>query len=158
MRTAGRVCKPPQTARRQVSGQGWSGGAPRAGRGPDRGAGGGAGQRAAGSREIRPERPNPARREEGGRPFPSSTAPGSAARNPLPDPRNPAVLTPTYIGKRGLTATATRNPQPGGSERGVPDPCWAARPRKQGSGRREEFLDRGTTVKDQGRLGEASRV
>jgi hypothetical protein len=51
VRTEGRVCRPQQTARRQVSGLGGIGGAPRAGRGWAR-RGGGAGLRATGSLET----------------------------------------------------------------------------------------------------------
>lgn len=137
--TAGRVCRPPQTARRQVSGQGGSRGTPRAGRGRTRGWGEGRGREPWGPKRLGPKRPSPARRVEGCLPFPSPTAPGSAAGT--------------------LRGAHTHLPGNGTSQRprtdaeaesaagsigvcGVRDPSGMAQSRNQGSGRREGVTSR----------------
>lgn len=136
MRTAGRVCWLLQTARRQVSGQGGSDRTPRAGRGRSGARGEGRGRELQG-----PERPGPkssctARREEGGRPFPSSTAPGSAAAH------TSVVLTPICPGNGTSRRTGADAESAAGwfGARCVHDPCGVGgggRPRNKGSCGRE---------------------
>lgn len=109
--TAGRVCRPPQTARRQVSSQGGSGGAPRAGRGRTRGWGEGRGREPWGPKRLGPKRPSP-----GGK---RAVIPSRALRLQAPQPAPSVVLTPTCLGmgpRSGRGQMLKRNPQPGRSE------------------------------------------